>query len=266
MEGRVGKGLITMFLCLVFLSALVFVFIENRRLSTAQPGADADLLLYEVVDPWVFTGPMADYEYDLYAMGPRGLEFVPPPELEYAEPSAFDRVTLRQLAVATDEIDPASRETKIRLCIAPRACSDENNPNAVLTNVFVGGFLSLTYELTPATKTVILQGGAATAEVQVIPDAIDAYLAVRNPNGRFFFLNRASFPTKRFFGRPVPIVSNSPIGRLYGFLGNLRPDSRYSFGEYTFFAVMVPPGADVLDQSTWISNLAQARFRFGIVR
>ena len=47
----------------------------------------------------------------------------------------------------------------------------------------LGQFTALTFYITPATKTVILDHGASTATVQIMPDVVDAYVAVRTPKG-----------------------------------------------------------------------------------
>jgi hypothetical protein len=216
---------------------------------------------------------MADYEYDLYRMGPHGLEFVPPPAFEYAEASSLDSPTLHQLSVATDQIDPASRETTIKFCIGgvgPNPpCSNPNNTNAILDTAVAGTPILVTYEITPAVKTVIITdpttGTIATKEVQILPAMFDGYLAVRTPAGNIVFLDRLSSATTKFHTHPVPYVSANRVVQLFGVVGGFRLDSRNNPGYYKLYGVMVPPGANVLDQGNWISNLVAAKIKYGMV-
>ena len=116
MKGRAGKSAIALFLCLIFLSALLFIFLESKKVSKAQSltSANPDALV-EIVDPEAFIGAMNDYEYDLYRKDGDRFTFVPPPELDYADPASIDDVTLNELQVATEPIPEASREVKIHL-------------------------------------------------------------------------------------------------------------------------------------------------------
>ncbi|MEI6632545.1 MAG: hypothetical protein WCP22_01870 [Chlamydiota bacterium] len=292
MEGRVGKGVITLFLCLVVLSALLFIFFENNRSeSTAQttgvvPVPPPPPVLVETVDPWAFTGIMADYDFDLYrGTDDGGYSYVAPPALDYTDPATLDDLALGELGVATYEIDPASRETTINLTLlrkppnpptplantplanTPLPGKPTPTPRPTITPfpMSLGQSTALTYYLTAATKTVILDGGASTATVKIMPDVCDAYVAVRTPEGNIVFVNSFSHIQQNYTSYPVPIVRNSQIIRLTGPIFTFRMTSLNLPGHYKIYAVMVPPGANVWDSNNWISNLATIQMSYGIV-
>jgi len=190
---------------------------------------------------------------------------------------------LCQLGVATDEIDPASRETTINLSLL-RKPGTTPLPNTPVANtplpghptptprptitpfpMKLGQSTSLSYYLTPATKTVILDGGASTATVQIMPDICDAYVAVRTPEGNLVFVNSFSHLQQNYTSNPVPIVRNSQIIRLTGPIFTFRMTSLNFPGHYKIYAVMVPPGASVWDSNNWISNVATIYMSYGIV-
>lgn len=274
MEGRVGRGVITLFLGLVVLSALLFIFFENNRIGPLAQATDiaAAPELVETTDPWAFTDVMTDYDFDLYRKTDRdGYAYVAPPALDYTDPSTLDRLALRELGVATDEIDPASRETTIILSLArkpgtapsPTPLPGSATPTPVPMSL--GQFGSLTYFLVPATKTVILDGGASTATVQIMPDVCDAYVAVRTPEGNIVFVTTFSNVKLAYSKKPVPIVRNSMINRVKGNIFIFKMTSLNFPGHYKIYAVMTPPGANVWDSRNWISNLATIRMNYGIV-
>lgn len=288
MERRVGKSVITLFLCLVVFSSLIFIFFESNRSeptasATNIPPTPTPPALVELVDPWAFTGAMDAYHYDLYRKTDEDrYEYVAPPACDYASPSSRDLISVRELGVATDEIDPASRETTIYLTLdqkppktpvvtptaeppLPGQPTPTPRPTVTPFPVFLGDYKGLLYYITPATKTVILDGGASTATVQIMPDVVDAYLAVRTPKGNIVFVNRFSYNRLDYTSYPVPIVSNSLIKILFGPLFSFRMSSLNEPGHYKIYAVMVPPGANVWDSRNWISNLATIQMNFGVI-
>ena len=288
MERRVGKSVITLFLCLVVLSALSFVFFESNRseptaLATNVLPTPTPPTLVELVDPRAFTSVMDEYDYDLFRKtGEDRYEYVAPPAYDYASPSLIDRLSVGELGIATDEIDPASRETTIHLTLAqappatpvvtptadpPLAGSPTPTPRPTVTPfpVMLGEYKALTYYITPATKTVILDGGASTATVQIMPDVVDAYLAVRTPAGNLVFITTFSYTRMNYTSHPVPIVRNSQIQNLKGPIFIFKMTSLNLPGHYKIYAVMVPPGANVWDSRNWISNLATLQMNYGVI-
>jgi len=266
MNGRAGKSAIALFLSLIFLSALLFIFLEGKKVSKAQSLANTNPeALVELVDPRAFIGVMNDYEYDLYRKDGDRFTFVPPPELDYADPASVDEATLNELDVATDEVLPASRETTITLtAVCPNLTVPCDNCCATLNT---GHALVITYQITPATKTIILEGGTATAMVYILPSRVDMYVAVRTPLMNLLFLTRLSTVSRHYYRKPVVFSGNIPISTLSGPLvatlmrGNLTP------GLYTVYAVMVPPGQKLFgNPDNWISNLATVEFPFGLVQ
>jgi len=115
--------------------------------------------------------------------------------------------------------------------------------------------MGLVYELVPATKTVILEGGAATAEVQIMPDAVGAYVVFSNAANQHFFANAFSGVKAKFFRYPVAFAYNAKITQLKGIIDSYWIDSSIPSGTYQVKAVMVPPGAYVGDSNNWISNV-----------
>lgn len=278
MEGRVGKGVITLFLSLVVLSALLFISFEsNRSEPTAQatgiaPAAPPPPALVEAADPWAFTGVMENYDFNLYrGTDDGGYAYVAPPALDYTDPATLDELALSELGVATDEIDPASRETTIVLSLArkpgttPQATPIPGAKTPTPVPMSLGQSTALSYFLTAATKTVILDGGAATATVRIMPDVCDAYVAVRTPEGNIVFVTTFSYVHQAYSSKPVPIVKNSQIVRMTGPIFVFKMTSLNLPGHYKIYAVMTPPGANVWDSRNWISNLAEIRMNYGIV-
>ncbi|MCX6357860.1 MAG: hypothetical protein NT045_08330 [Candidatus Aureabacteria bacterium] len=257
MDGRVGKSVIVVLLCLVFFSALLFMLLENRPAFRANAeAAGDDRALVEAVAPEAFIGPMSDYEYDLYRRGPNGLEYVAPPALDYHDTYTADAATLRQLSVATDEVDPASRETTLSITLWKVA----KTPSSSFA--YADPFI-MQYEIVPATKTVILEGGAGTMVVDILPDCADFYLARRDPHMKIKFMDHFSYMRNRFYRKPVPLGKNVAISSLKGVVFATRLNSRQTPGPYKFYFVMVPCGANVLNANNWISNLSMAEFRLG---
>jgi hypothetical protein len=263
MKGRAGKSAIALFLCLIFLSTLLFIFLENKTVSTAQSLTSADPeALVELADPRAFIGVMDDYEYDLYRKDGDQFTFVPPPELDYADPASLDDVTLNELKVATDELPPATRETTITLT---SICPDL--PDQSCSTLMTGHALIVQIEITPATKTILIEGGTATQEVYILPSRVDLYVAVRTPAGDIVFLNRLSTMLHKYFRTPVVFRGNFAISvlkyPLFGILmpGNLDP------GYYIVYCVMVPPGQNVFGgTNNWISNLATLEVPYNLVQ
>lgn len=290
MEGRVGKSVITLFLCLVLLSALLFIFFENNRSEPLAQATDfsssapPETVLVEKANPWTFTDVMIDYDFDLYReTSSGGYDYVPPPSFGYTDPAALDALTLGHLGVADDEINPASRETTISLTllrvppatpvaptpteipVTPGTPTPTPRPTITPYPMSLGQSTALSFYLTPATKTVILDNGAATATVQIMPDVIDAYVAVRTPMGNLVFVNSFSHMQGNYTANPVPIVKNSQINKLSGTIFSFKMTSLNVPGHYKIYAVMVPPGANVFDSRNWISNLATIMMSYGIV-
>jgi hypothetical protein len=254
MKARAGKSAIALFLCLIFLSALLFIFLENKQVSKAQSLTSADPeALVELADPRAFIGVMDDYEYDLYRKEGDQFKFVPPPELDYADPASIDDMTLNELKVATDEILPASRETTITLTAV---CPDLPGQSCT-TLMTTGHSILVTYKITPATKTIILEGGRGTAAVYILPSRVDLYVAVRAPKLNIVFLNQLSTLQRKFYRKPVVFLGNMAINVLsYPLFGILMPGN-FPPGYYKIYVVMVPPGQSVYSGSNnWISNLA----------
>ena len=240
-----------MFLFAILLSGFVAVSAQMTG-SGAGDGESSELpQLVEMVDPWIFTGVMSNYEYDLYEKTPGGLRYVPPPLYDYADPVELDYPVLKELRVATDQIQPASRETEVKIF-------------ANGTKFFVGTPMVITYEVHPATKTVILEGGAATATVEIWPENVDAYVAFRNARKEYFFLNAYSCTRDKFFRYPVAFAINATIERQVGIVTVCWPSTKTPYGQYTLFAVLVPTGADVRDSGNWISNLAYTFVKIGV--
>ena len=258
MKGRAGKSAIALFLCLIFLSALLFIFLESKKVSKAQSltSANPDALV-EIVDPEAFIGAMNDYEYDLYRKDGDRFTFVPPPELDYADPASIDDVTLNELQVATEPIPEASREVKIHLT---SVCPDL--PGQSCTTLATGHSLLVTYTLTPATKTILLANGA-TQTVYILPSKVDLYVAVRTPNMNRVFLNRTSTVLRKFYTKPVVFLGNMTIRTLNFTLFGILMPGNFPPGPYKVYAVMVPPGQKLFgNPDNWISDLGMLEFPY----
>ncbi len=272
MNGQAGKGVIALLLCLIFLSALIFVFIESTKVSKAQSLTDAKPeALVELVDPNAFTGVMNDYEYDLYRKDGDRFTFVPPPDLDYADPASLDEATLSELDVATDEILPASREITITLLPCCQHFVDPSDPELACdcndAPAQTGNGIIIRFTITPATKTIILEGGRGTQEVFILPSRVDLYLAVRTPNLNLLFLNRFSTTSGRYFFKPVVFSANMPINSLKGTFAGTLVRSNFAPGVYTVYAVMVTPGQKLFgNPNRWLSNLATSEFPLGFVQ
>lgn len=266
MQHKCGRGAIALFLCLVFFSVLLFLLLENRGISKAQSGEAAGSQLIEVVDPEMFIGPMGDYDYDLYRKSPDGaVEFVPPSEQVFEEAGEADSGSFNELRAATDQIDPASRETTINIYAMqiPGASWTQG-----VTTQYAGSFLFTGYEIIPATKTEILSDGS-TAEVWVLPAAVDVYVALKEPRrGRFSFLTRYSGVKFKLYNKPRKFASNTPIilppTGAKSILISTRLKSSMSYGYWTLYMVMVPPGEplDVKHPERFLSNIAKYTFFF----
>jgi len=262
MKGRAGKSAIALFLCLIFLSTLLFIFLENKTVSTAQSLTSADPeALVELADPRAFIGVMDDYEYDLYRKDGDQFTFVPPPELDYADPASLDDVTLNELKVATDELPPATRETTITLT---SICPDL--PGQSCKTLATGHALIVQIELTPATKTVLLENGT-TQLVYILPSSVDLYVAVGTRANGYVFLNRLSTMRHKYYRTPVVFRGNLVISilkfQLFGILmpGDIAP------GFYQINCAMVPPGQNVLGNTdNWISNWATLEVPYNLVQ
>ncbi|MCX6339422.1 MAG: hypothetical protein NTX71_05830 [Candidatus Aureabacteria bacterium] len=267
MKGRAGKSAIALFLCLIFLSALLFIFLESKKVSKAQSltSANPDALV-EIVDPEAFIGAMNDYEYDLYRKDGDRFTFVPPPELDYADPASIDDVTLNELQVATEPIPDSSRQVTITLtaiCPCPPPCP------AGCSTLTTGRPLLITYQITPATKTVLLENGA-TQLVYILPSRVDMYVAVRTPSMNRVFLNRLSAVQRKFYSEPVVFLRNMAINVLsYPLLGILMPGN-FPPGPYKVYVVMVPPGQKLFGNpyywSNWISDLGMVEFNYNFAQ
>jgi hypothetical protein len=233
--------------------------VVSPGLCPAEDSNSKEPQLVEMAEPEAFIGPMQDYEYDLYTVGPDGPKYVPPPELDYKEPIALDYDTLMELRVATDQIAPASREVTIILTVRPSVVQPGKYP------------LVVTYQMLPATKTVILPGGTATAEVNIFPESSDFYVAGRSSTYIYYFVTRTTSVERKFSTKVRAFWYDKAIGVPYGpgpnaIIGAFWLGSTVAPGDYKVFAVLVPPGADVRNSRNWISNLAQGKFRFGVVR
>ncbi len=128
----------------------------------------------------------------------------------------------------------------------------------------MGTPIVITYVLNPATKTVIIEGGTATATVEVWPEAFDAYVAIRNSAKQYFFMNAFSCTRSRFFFFFFAFARNAEIDYPYGIVSVCWPTTSTPVDQYVIFAVLVPPGADVTDSSNWISSFAFTFFKVGI--
>lgn len=257
MNGRVGRSAVVLFLNLIFLSALIFIFLENEQASTAQSpanGSDAG-----VVDSHVSKRPGGDCKYGLYRKDGNGLTPVSPSEMDYADPAAIDDAALGASGAADEELPPASRQITITLnavCVFKNDCS----------TLETGDALVVTYELQPATKTVILSDGSEQT-VYIIPPRVDTYVAVRTPNNSLVFLDRFSTVSNQYYRKPVVFAGNMAISTLAGPLvgtlmrGNLAP------GYYKIYVAMVPPGQSVYSNpDTYLSNLAELEFHYNFAQ
>ena len=290
MQRRVGKSVITLLLCLAPLSALIFVILESNKIDRLALATDiprsspSPPALIEAVDPWKFMGIMLDYDFDLYRQtGPDEYEYVQPPEFDYFPPGDLSEERLAALGVTSDEIYPASRETTISLTLlrkppatpvaptptaappTPGHPTPTPRPTVTPFPMKLGQFSALTFYLTPATKTVNLDYGASTATVQIMPDVVDAYVAVRTPKGNLVFVNTFSHQRLNFTSYPVPIVKNSPITKMKGTIFTFKMTSQYMPGRYKIYGVLTPPGANVFDPNNWISNLAMIYMSYNVV-
>ncbi len=255
----------------VFLVVAVFMVFAGIFLAENSPAEETRYV--ELVEPDALKGPMSNYEYDLYRLDADGPKYVEPPEYDYRDPIELDYPVLREMRVSTvptpipivpTPLPSASRELTIDL-----------NLNAY--SFLAGEPVLVTYELKPATKTVILEGLTATAVVQILPEAVDFYVAAKNPSGVFYFLTPISGAGVPYSRKIQPFFANWHIDNLFGIIGGYRLDSRAKTGWYGVRAVMVSPGDDVRDENNWISNysygnsdantnpLTPANFTFGIV-
>ena len=78
---------------------------------------------------------------------------------------------------------------------------------------------------------------------------VDIYVAVRVPGGDLLF-----YPG--FGTTPVPLVSNyeiAPLQETFDFNMYNHTFTGGPSGNYRWFSVMVPPGADPLDSNNWLS-------------
>jgi len=274
MEDRLGKGAIALFLCLGFLSVPIFIFTVNGTISQAQAGADEPRYpdgLVEAVDAEAFIGPMVDYDYDLYRSGPNGPVYIPPPELDYKDIAEVNQETLKELSVATEDIDTASREVTLHLFITPpngsNSCVAALEPTPFPITMKTGQPFPVVFALEPATKTVILEEpgvGLTTQVISILPTTVDLYVAVRDPIGNIRFLNRFSVVKKKLYNGPVLFWDNQDIGLLCGSLLGTKLNSSLLPGFWTVFAVMLPPGTrlNVHHPEQWISSLGKAVFFF----
>jgi len=262
MKRRAGKSAIALFLCLIFLSTLIFIFLENKTVSKAQSLTSTDPeALVELADPRAFIGAMDDYEYDLYRKDGDQFTFVPPPELDYADPASLDDVTLNELKVATDELPPGSRETTITLT---PICPDL--PSQSCKTLETGHALIVQIELTPATKTVVLAGGVLQ-EVYILPSSVDMYVAVGTRATGYVFLNRLSTMLDKYYRTPVVFRGNFAISVLkYPLFGILMPGD-LAPGYYQINCAMVPPGQNILaGTNNFISNWAAISVPYNLVQ
>lgn len=255
MNGRSGKSAIALFLCLIFLSALLFIFMENKHVSKAQSLTSADPeALVELADPRAFIGVMDDYEYDLYRKDGDRFTFVPPPEYDYADPTSIDDVTLNELQVASATPTPfpsGTREVTLTLTAVILPKSDQS-----CSTLTTGCFLNIFNEITPATKTVELEGGEAQL-VYILPSRVDLYVAVGTRATGYVFLDRLSTLRNKYYSTPVAFRANAAINDLkYPLFGILMP-SNLPAGRYQINAAMLPPGQNVLaEPPKWLSNWA----------
>lgn len=89
----------------------------------------------------------------------------------------------------------------------------------------------------------------------------DIYLAVQMPDNSMIFLQSDGlFGTPTFGGKLTPYISNMEIMDEYGpvlsipSLPNALPT-----GTYTFLALSVPAGADVMNTANWLGQMAQSQ-------
>jgi hypothetical protein len=120
------------------------------------------------------------------------------------------------------------------------------------------------YNMVAATKTVILEGTAASAEVSVIPEKVDVYVAIKTPKGKFLYTNPFSGTTRHFYSKPNVYVSDVRLSRMFGFIGVFRPGSNVAPGTYEMWAVLVSPGKSVGNPANHLSNIAKISIRYRI--
>lgn len=236
MNGRAGRSAIALFLSLVFISALLFIFLEDKALSKTQL-------------------PAEDRTYDLYRKVGDRLIPVSPSELDHAATAAINGAAQRD----PDEFPPADRYLTINLnavCVNKTDC----------TTLETGDAFVVTYELDPATKSVILSDGSLQT-IYLLPSRVDTYVAVRTPNNNLLFMDRFSTVTNQYYWKPVAFTENMPITTLAGSLVGTLMRGNFAPGYYTIYVAMVHPGQSVYsDPSTYISNLATLQFYYNFAQ
>jgi len=88
----------------------------------------------------------------------------------------------------------------------------------------------------------------------------DAYLAVLTPQGSLYF-----YQMREFIKTPRPVASSMAVVSSSGSLGPF-PLSGLQQGLYTWFGVLVRPGADPLKSYNWVSNLESIDFSVVAIR
>ncbi len=249
MNGRAGRSAIALFLSLVFLSALLFIFLEDKALSkTQQP---------TVGKPDAPAGTAGDCTYGLYRKDGDRLIPIPTSELDYADPASIDDAASRELGI--NEVPPATRQVTITLnavCVHQADCS----------TLQTGDALVITYDIEAPTKTIILSDGSLQT-VYILPSRVDTYVSVRTPNNNVLFLNRFSTVSNQYYRKPVVFAGNMKISTLSGPLVGTLMRGNFAPGYYTISVVMVPPGESVYsDPNTYISNLATLEFSYNFAQ
>jgi len=111
-------------------------------------------------------------------------------------------------------------------------------------------------------RSVYSAGDTINTQLSLVNSAnttlnVDAYVALQLPNGQAFF-----YPG--FGTTPVPIASNVAVAPLLEVFDVSIFSAMFSGGEpvgiYTWYTVMTPAGADVLNSANWLS-LDSAPFR-----